>query len=67
MEPRLDYYTASPEALKAILALEAATFDLSIEKPLLDDDMVYPLAAGAVLLVLLPPAALWLWCRRRKR
>ncbi|UUC50311.1 insulinase family protein [Pseudomonas citronellolis] len=40
---------------------------LRIEKPLLDDDMVYPLAAGAVLLVLLPPAALWLWCRRRKR
>ncbi|SDI20853.1 alkylhydroperoxidase AhpD family core domain-containing protein [Pseudomonas delhiensis] len=36
MEPRLDYYTASPEALKAILALEAATFDLSIEKPLLE-------------------------------
>ena len=36
MEPRLDYYTASPEALKAILALEAASFDLSIEKPLLE-------------------------------
>lgn len=36
MEPRLDYYTASPDALKAILALEAASFDLSIEKPLLE-------------------------------
>lgn len=36
MEPRLDYYTASPDALKAILALEASSFDLSIEKPLLE-------------------------------
>lgn len=36
MEPRLDYYTVSPDALKAILALEASSFDLSIEKPLLE-------------------------------
>ncbi|MCY1273277.1 alkylhydroperoxidase AhpD family core domain protein [compost metagenome] len=36
MEPRLDYYTASPEALKAVLALEAASFALSIEKPLIE-------------------------------
>lgn len=36
MEPRLDYYTASPEALKAVLALEAAIFALSVEKPLLE-------------------------------
>jgi AhpD family alkylhydroperoxidase len=36
MEPRLDYYTASPQALKGILMLEAATFGLSIEKPLLE-------------------------------
>ncbi|MNN34798.1 Carboxymuconolactone decarboxylase family protein [compost metagenome] len=36
MEPRLDYHTASPEALNAILMLEAATFNLSIEKPLLE-------------------------------
>ncbi|MED5606536.1 MULTISPECIES: pitrilysin family protein [unclassified Pseudomonas] len=38
---------------------------LRIEKPLLDDDMAYPLGGGAVLLVLLPPAALLLWRRRR--
>lgn len=36
MKPRLDYYTASPEAVKAILVLEAANFDLSIEKSLLE-------------------------------
>src|SRR5207253_7831731 len=36
MEPRLDYYTASTQALKGILMLEAATFGLSIEKPLLE-------------------------------
>lgn len=36
MKPRLDYYTASPEAVKAILVLEAANFDLSIERPLLE-------------------------------
>ncbi|MDF3931851.1 M16 family metallopeptidase [Pseudomonas citronellolis] len=37
---------------------------LRIEKPLLDDDMAYPLGALALLLVLLPPALL-LWRRRR--
>lgn len=36
MEPRLDYYTASPQALKGMLMLEATTFGLSIEKPLLE-------------------------------
>ncbi|MFC3943355.1 alkylhydroperoxidase [Pseudomonas gingeri NCPPB 3146 = LMG 5327] len=36
MEPRLDFYTASPQALKGLLLLEEATFGLSIEKPLLD-------------------------------
>lgn len=36
MEPRLDYYTASPEALKGLLLLEAQSFELSIEKPLLE-------------------------------
>ncbi|OLF54027.1 carboxymuconolactone decarboxylase family protein [Pseudomonas chlororaphis] len=36
MEPRLDYYSASPEALKGLLMLEAQTFELSIEKPLLE-------------------------------
>lgn len=36
MEPRLDYYAASPEALKAVLALEAAIFELSVDKPLLE-------------------------------
>jgi AhpD family alkylhydroperoxidase len=36
MQPRLDYYTASPEAVKAILMLEAANFDFSLEKSLLE-------------------------------
>lgn len=36
MEPRLDYYTASPQALKGMLMLEATTFGLSIENPLLE-------------------------------
>ncbi|SDI64311.1 carboxymuconolactone decarboxylase family protein [Pseudomonas abietaniphila] len=36
MEPRLDYYTASPEALKAIMLLEAANFDLCVEKGLME-------------------------------
>ena len=36
MEPRLDYYTASPLALKGMLMLEATLFELSIEKPLLE-------------------------------
>ncbi|QJI28786.1 carboxymuconolactone decarboxylase family protein [Pseudomonas sp. ADAK18] len=36
MEARLDYYTASPQALKGMLMLEAAIFDSSIETPLLE-------------------------------
>lgn len=36
MEPRLDYYTASPEALKALMLLEAANFDLCVEKRLME-------------------------------
>lgn len=36
MEPRLDYYTASPEALKAIMLLEAANFELCVEKRLME-------------------------------
>jgi len=36
MESRLDYYTASPEALKAVMMLEAANFDLCVEKYLME-------------------------------
>ncbi|MFZ6045445.1 carboxymuconolactone decarboxylase family protein [Pseudomonas sp. CR3202] len=36
MPPRLDYYAASPDALKAMLALEAAVSKLPLEKPLLE-------------------------------
>ncbi len=36
MLPRLDYYAASPDALKAMLALEAAVSKLPLEKPLLE-------------------------------
>ncbi|PTS93761.1 carboxymuconolactone decarboxylase family protein [Pseudomonas sp. HMWF006] len=35
MSPRLDYYNASPKAMKAIIAMEALTSHLSIEQPLL--------------------------------
>ncbi|MFJ5297922.1 carboxymuconolactone decarboxylase family protein [Pseudomonas sp. NPDC088368] len=35
MALRLDYYTASPAALKALILLEAANFDLCIERPLM--------------------------------
>ncbi|WP_137164352.1 carboxymuconolactone decarboxylase family protein [Pseudomonas asiatica] len=35
MEPRLDYYAASPGAMKAMLILEAMTGNLTIEQPLL--------------------------------
>ena len=35
MPPRLDYYSASPKAMKAMIALEALTSSLSIEAPLL--------------------------------
>ncbi|POA52308.1 MULTISPECIES: carboxymuconolactone decarboxylase family protein [Pseudomonas] len=36
MQPRLDFYTASPEALKAMLALEAAVSRLPLEKSLIE-------------------------------
>ncbi|MCY1209819.1 alkylhydroperoxidase AhpD family core domain protein [compost metagenome] len=36
MTPRLDFYTASPEALKAMLALDAAVSKLPLEKPLIE-------------------------------
>ena len=36
MQPRLDYYTASPQALKGMMVLEATLFELSIDRPLLD-------------------------------
>ncbi|MCY1493661.1 alkylhydroperoxidase AhpD family core domain protein [compost metagenome] len=36
MPPRLDFYTASPEALKAMLALDAAVSKLPLEKPLIE-------------------------------
>ncbi len=36
MQPRLDFYTASPEALKAMLALEASVSRLPLEKPLVE-------------------------------
>ena len=35
MSPRLDYYNASPKAMKAMIAMEALTANLSIEAPLL--------------------------------
>jgi AhpD family alkylhydroperoxidase len=35
MSPRLDYYNASPKAMKAMIAMESLTSDLSIEAPLL--------------------------------
>lgn len=36
MEPRLDYYAASPLAVNGMLMLEATLFSLSIEKALLE-------------------------------
>ena len=36
MQSRTDFYTASPDAMKAMLALEAAVGKLSIELPLLE-------------------------------
>jgi AhpD family alkylhydroperoxidase len=36
MTPRLDFYAASPEALKAMLALDAAVSKLPPEKPLIE-------------------------------
>ena len=35
MDRRLDYYSASPKAMKAMITLENLTNDLSIEQPLL--------------------------------
>ncbi|MCJ8206312.1 carboxymuconolactone decarboxylase family protein [Pseudomonas sp. RGM2987] len=36
MQPRIDFYTASPDALKAMLALETAVSKLGLEKSLLE-------------------------------
>ena len=36
MQPRIDFYTASPNALKAMLALETAVSKLPLEKNLLE-------------------------------
>ncbi|MBD2836272.1 carboxymuconolactone decarboxylase family protein [Pseudomonas sp. JM0905a] len=36
MTPRLDFYAASPDALKAMLALDAAVSKLPLEKPLIE-------------------------------
>ncbi len=36
MQTRTDFYTASPDAMKAMRALEAAVGKLSIELPLLE-------------------------------
>ena len=36
MEPRLDLYKTSPDAIKAMLAFSAATEKLGLEKPLLE-------------------------------
>jgi AhpD family alkylhydroperoxidase len=36
MKPRIDFYTASPDALKAMIALETAVSKLGLEKNLLE-------------------------------
>ena len=36
MEPRLDFYKASPDAIKVMLAFSAGTEQLGLEKPLLE-------------------------------
>lgn len=36
MKPRIDFYTASPDALKAMIALEAAVSKLPLEKNLIE-------------------------------
>ncbi|MGZ7457977.1 carboxymuconolactone decarboxylase family protein [Pseudomonas sp. Ma2-10] len=36
MQPRTDFYTASPEALKAMIALETAVSKLPLEKSLIE-------------------------------
>ena len=36
MKPRIDFYTASPDALKAMMALETAVSKLPLEKSLIE-------------------------------
>ncbi|POA21365.1 alkylhydroperoxidase [Pseudomonas sp. FW300-N1A1] len=36
MQPRIDFYTASPEALKAMIALETAVSRLPLEKTIIE-------------------------------
>lgn len=36
MQPRIDFYAASPDALKAMIALETAVTKLPLEKPLIE-------------------------------
>ncbi|MGF6399487.1 AhpD family alkylhydroperoxidase [Pseudomonas frederiksbergensis] len=36
MQPRIDFYTASPDGLKAVMALEAAVSKLPLEKSLIE-------------------------------
>ncbi|KNH29925.1 alkylhydroperoxidase [Pseudomonas syringae] len=36
MQPRIDFYTASPDGLKAMIALEAAVSKLPLEKSLIE-------------------------------
>lgn len=36
MQPRIDFYTASPDALKAMIALETAVSKLPLEKTLIE-------------------------------
>lgn len=36
MQSRIDFYTASPDALKAMIALETAVSKLPLEKPLIE-------------------------------
>ncbi|RON17410.1 carboxymuconolactone decarboxylase family protein [Pseudomonas frederiksbergensis] len=36
MQPRIDFYTASPDGLKAMMALEAAVLKLPLEKSLIE-------------------------------
>ncbi|MGY2342491.1 MULTISPECIES: carboxymuconolactone decarboxylase family protein [unclassified Pseudomonas] len=36
MQPRIDFYTASPDALKAMIALETAVSKLPLEKSLIE-------------------------------
>lgn len=36
MQPRIDFYTASPDALKAMIALDTAVSKLPLEKSLIE-------------------------------